>query len=210
MTTTTVRASRREWLVPAGLLLLTVIPMLGGAVRLGDLASTPAVTPENARFVGDPFPVVVHIVAAVVYGVGGALQFAPSLRRRAWHRRAGRLLAPAGLVVALSGLWMTAAYDLPDGLEVVNAMRYLVGAGMAVSIVLGVRAAVRKDFVSHPAWMMRAYALAMGAGTQGVLGVAVAVTTGSTGLDPVTNTLVMGGGWAINVAVAEWIIRRRK
>ncbi|MFN8169605.1 MAG: DUF2306 domain-containing protein [Candidatus Nanopelagicales bacterium] len=43
-----------------------------------------------------------------------ALQFAPTLRRRAWHRRSGRVVAPAGVVAALSGLWMAVYYDLPD------------------------------------------------------------------------------------------------
>jgi hypothetical protein len=34
MTTTVPTASRREWLVPAGLILLAAIPVLAGGVRL--------------------------------------------------------------------------------------------------------------------------------------------------------------------------------
>lgn len=195
--------------MPAGLLLLSVIPALGGSARVAELASDPAVTAENARFVTQPVPVLVHIVCVTVYSMLGAFQFVPSLRRWRWHRLSGRVLAPAGLGVALTGLWMTAFYDLPArDTVVVNGMRYLVGTVMVVSIVLGVRAALRHDFMTHSAWMTRAYALAMGAGTQGVLLGPFAVAGG--GLGPVGNTIGLTAGWVVNAAVAEWVIHRRK
>lgn len=206
---TTRSTSRREWLVPVGLLLLSLVPALGGSVRLAELGSDPVLTAENARFVTQPLPVVVHIVCVTTYSMLGAFQFVPSLRRRRWHRLAGRVLALAGLGVALTGLWMTAFYDLPvKDTVVVNGMRYLVGTAMAVSIVLGVRAALRRDFVTHSAWMTRAYALAMGAGTQALLLGPFTAVAGAPG--PVPNTIGMGLGWAINVAFAEWVIRRRR
>lgn len=201
-------AGRREWLVPAGLLLLSLVPALGGAARVTELASDPVLAAENARFVTQPLPVLIHIVCATVYSVLGAFQFVPSLRRRSWHRLAGRVLAPAGLGVALTGLWMTAFYDLPDkDTVVVNGVRYVVGVMMAVSIVLGVRAALRRDFVAHPAWMMRAYALAMGAGTQALLLGPYLLIVGVP--DPVPVTVLMTAAWVINAAFAEWLIRRR-
>jgi hypothetical protein len=206
---TTKPPSRREWLVPAGLLLLAIIPALGGAVRVSELAADPALTPENARFVTQPIPVLVHIVCVTVYSMLGAFQFVPSLRRRSWHRLAGRVLFPAGLGTALTGLWMTAFYDLPaKDTVVVNGVRYVVGVVMVVALVLGVRAALRRDFVAHRAWMVRAYALAMGAGTQALLlgpYIAVAGTP-----DLVTNTVLMTAAWVINAAFAEWVIRRRR
>ena len=207
--TLTRSARRREWPVPTGLLLLSAVPALAGSVRLTELASDPVVTDANERFVSQPLPVVVHIVCVVTYSMLGAFQFVPSLRRRRWHRLAGRVLAPAGMGVALTGLWMTAFYDLPahDNI-VVNAARYVVGTGMAVSIVLGVRAALRRDFVNHPAWMMRAYALAMGAGTQALLLGPATVIAGS--LSAVAYTTGMVGAWVINVAFVEWLIRRRR
>jgi hypothetical protein len=207
--TTRARAGRNEWLVPAGLLLLTIIPSLGGAVRVTELASDPMVTTENARFVTQPLPVLVHIVCATLYGMLGAFQFVPSLRRRSWHRRVGRVIAVAGLGVALTGLWMTAFYDLPDkDTVVVNGVRYVVGVAMAVSLVLGVLAARRRDFVAHPAWMMRAYALAMGAGTQALLLGPYMLLVDAPA--PVPVTILMTAAWVINAAVAEWVIRRRR
>ncbi|MFI2364221.1 DUF2306 domain-containing protein [Promicromonospora sp. NPDC019610] len=203
------RTRRRAWLVPAGLLLLSVIPAIGGSARLAELASGPVLTEENARFVTQPLPVVVHIVCVTVYSMLGAFQFVPGLRRRRWHRWAGRVLVPAGAGVALTGLWMTAFYDLPvRDTVVVNGMRYLVGTTMLVALVLGVRAALRRDYATHSAWMTRAYALAMGAGTQGLLLGPLVLVTGR--LDPVTNSIGLTAGWVINLAVAEWVIHRRR
>lgn len=206
---TTKLTSRRQWLVPAGLLLLALVPALGGAARVSELAADPVLTADNARFVTQPVPVLVHIVCVTVYSMLGAFQFVPSLRRRSWHRLAGRVLFPAGLGVALTGLWMTAFYDLPDkDTVVVNGVRYVVGVVMVVALVLGVRAALRRDFVTHRAWMMRAYALAMGAGTQALLLGPYVVVAGIPG--PAVNTVLMTAAWVINAAVAEWVIRRRR
>jgi hypothetical protein len=206
---TTKPTGRREWLVPVGLLLLAAVPALAGSVRLTELASDPVVTADNARFVTQPLPVVVHIICVTTYSMLGAFQFVPSLRRRRWHRLAGRVLAPTGLGVALTGLWMTTFYDLPahDNM-VVNGARYVVGTAMAASIVLGVRAALRRDFVNHPAWMMRAYALAMGAGTQALLLGPYTVIVGT--MSTAAYATGMVAAWVINVAFAEWLIRRRR
>jgi hypothetical protein len=130
---------RAQWPVPAGLILLSLFPLLQGSLRLAELAGDGAVTSANERFFTSPAPVVVHIVAVTVYCLLGAFQFVPALRtRRGWHRRAGRILIPAGLLAALSGLWMAAFYVLPpsDG-ELLLAIRLVVGTAMAASIVLG-------------------------------------------------------------------------
>ena len=78
----------------------------------------------------------------------------------------GRLLVPLGLAVALSALWMTQFYPRPHGGDLLYVFRLLAGSGMAASLVLGVTAIARRDIARHRAWMTRAYALALGAGTQ--------------------------------------------
>ena len=189
--------------------LLCAIPLAAGAVRLVTLAAGAEVTPENARFFAAPLPVVLHIVAAAAYIVLGAFQFVPGFRRRrpGWHRRVGRLLVGAGLVAALSGLWMAQFYRLPahDG-ALLYGFRLLFGSLMALSIVLGVAAIRRRELARHRAWMMRGYALGLGAGTQ-VLTLGVGeIVLGPPG--EVARGLLMGAAWAINLAVAEWLIRR--
>lgn len=202
--------TRREWLIAAGLIVLALIPSLAGAVRVGEIATDAPVTPENARFIEMPLPVILHIVGALVYSLVGAFQFLPGLRRRhiGWHRFAGRyLLVPAGLIVALSGLWMTAFYDVPliDGLAL-QISRYLVGVLMAASIVLALVAIARRDIPNHGAWMIRAYALAMGAGTQVLTSAPFAILFGTP--SEFWRLVQMDAGWLINIVVAEVIIRR--
>ena len=89
---------RTGWWVPPALLALAFIPVAGGTGRLIEVLGGPEVLPTDARFAASPIPLVVHIVAAVVYAVLGAFQFSARLRRRhpGWHRRAGRLLVVLG------------------------------------------------------------------------------------------------------------------
>jgi uncharacterized membrane protein len=202
--------TRRGWLIPAGLIALSLVPVLAGGFRVAQLSGGAAVTPDNARFFADPVPVLVHIVGASVYCVLGAFQFAPGLRRRrpGWHRAAGRILVPCGLAAALSGVWMTLAYPLPAHDEgLLTALRLLFGSGMAAALVLGFAAVRRRDIARHRAWMMRAYAIGQGAGTQAVL-----LGLGGALLGPpgeVTRALLMGAAWTLNLAVAELIITRK-
>ena len=209
-TKTPARPVSAGWFVPTGLILLVVIPLTAGAFRLAQLASGAAITPANARFFASPVPVVVHIIAASVFALLGAFQFATGFRRRHrdWHRLAGRLVVAGGLLVGLSGLWMTLFYPRAEGTgDLLYALRLLFGSAMVVSIVLGFAAIRRHDVIGHRAWMTRAYAIGLGAGTQAftqlVAGLIVSQPT------PFSGALAMGAGWVINLAVAEWAIRRR-
>jgi hypothetical protein len=203
---------RREWTIAVGLILLALVPVIAGAVRVGAIASGVPETPDNARFMQVPLPVVLHILCAVVYSIVGAFQFLPRLRRRhtGWHRFAGRyLLVPAGLVVAASGLWMTAYYDTPsidDG--AVAFSRYVVGSLMLACLALGVAAIARREYFAHGSWMMRAYALAMGAGTQVLTSIPPLLIFGEP--DALARLVQMDTGWIINLLVAEWVIARRR
>jgi uncharacterized membrane protein len=189
-------------------MLLSAVPLVSGAVRLKELSGGAEITPANARFFASPLPVVLHIVGAFAYSLLGAVQFVKRLQWRRWHRIAGRFLAPLGLVVGLSGLWMTLFYALPpsDG-KLLCVLRLLFGSGMVASIVLGYAAIRRRDVARHRAWMARAYAIGLGAGTQ-VLTLAVGeLIVGAP--DVFGRALLMGAAWSINLAVAEFSIRRR-
>ncbi len=203
------KAGSAKWLVTV-LLLLSAIPLAAGAYRLTELAGGAKITPSNARFFAVPLPVVLHIVGAFVYALLGAFQFATRFRRLrpGWHRMAGRLLIVVGLMVGLSGLWMNQFYPHPagDG-ELLYIFRLLFGSAMVVSIVLGFGAIRRGDVRGHRAWMIRGYAIGLGAGTQAL----TLMVGGMIGGPPneLSRALLMGAGWVINLAVAEWGIRKR-
>jgi hypothetical protein len=199
---------RGGWLIPTGLILLSLIPVLGGAFRLTDLSGG-TITADNARFFASPIPVIAHIVGATVYCLLGAFQFVPALGgRRAWHRVAGRILIPAGLIAALSGLWMAAFYSFPNGdSTLLLVIRLAFGSAMVACIIFGIVAIKRRDFSAHGAWMTRAYALGVAAGTQAIVFAFWILGVGP--VDSLTDALLMGAAWVINAALAEFVILRR-
>jgi hypothetical protein len=201
--------TRPSWPVPVALLALSFIPLAAGAMRLIQLAGGPAVIPADDRFTGFPVALVVHILGAAVFALVGILQFMPQFRRKhlTWHRRTGRVLAVAGLMVAGSALWLTLGYSPKPGTgDVLYAFRLVFACAMVGAVVLGFRAARAHQIPTHRAWMMRAYAIGLAAGTQVLtepLGGALF------GAGDVRDDLAKGAGWVINLVIAEWAIRRR-
>ena len=197
-----------EWPVPVALIALSFIPLVAGSLRLIQLLGGPEVIPADDRFTGFPAPLVVHILGAAVYAVVGVGQFVPRIRRghRTWHRRAGRVLAASGLLVAVSALWMTIQYAQKPGTgDVLFALRLAFGTAMAVALVLGVSAARARNIPAHRAWMIRAYAIGLAAGTQAFTEPVGAVFFGT---GEVRDDLAKGAGWILNLAIAEWVIRQ--
>jgi len=199
---------RTGWALPVALFALCFVPVASGSLRLVQLAGGPEIMPADDRFLGWPVALVVHIVGAAVFALVGAFQLVPGIRRQhpRWHRRAGRVLAVAGLMVAGSALWLTLFYEAQPGTgPLLFVLRLVVASAMAGCLVTGVVAARRRDFATHRAWMIRAYALAVAAGTQVFTqGFGEAVV----GHGELRGDLLKAAGWVINLAVAEWVIRR--
>lgn len=199
---------QRHWPVPAVLVVLSVIPLSAGALRLIEIVGGPAVLPANERFGRFPVPLVLHIVGATIYALVGIGQFHPRFRRQHldWHRRAGRVLAVAGLLVAVSALWMTLCFDAQPGSgPLLFILRLVFASSMAASLVLGITAVRRHDIAAHRAWMTRAYAIGLAAGTQAFTeGIGEALF----GTSIAAADLAKGAGWIINLAIAEHALRR--
>ncbi len=196
--------------MPFALVALVLIPAIAGSLRLVELSGGPLLLPANPRMTASPAPVFAHITSAIAYATLGAFQFSATLRRRhpAWHRAAGRVVLVLGMAVALSALWMTLFYARQPGTgELAFLFRLAFGSGMASSIILGFAAIRRGDVARHQAWMTRAYALALGAGTQTF---SLGIGHAAFGTSALTTDLSLGAGWAINLAVAEYVIRRHR
>ncbi len=204
-------STRTGRLTLAGLIVLSAVPVLIGLMRLGDLASGGPITPENARFHAAPVPIVIHVLSSAVFAILGAAQFTvgAAARKRAWHRVAGRLVVASGFATATSGLALTLTYpDADFSGPALFAMRLAVGAGMNAFLLLGLRSIMRREFAAHGEWMIRAYALATGAGTQFFTHLPWLFFPSIRG--EAARAFLMGLGWAINVAAAEAIIRRAR
>ncbi len=195
----------RSWPVPLALVALSAIPLTAGTLRLIQLAGGPALFPADPRFVGFPVALVAHIVGAAVFALAGAFQLVPGLRRRhpAYHRRAGRVVA---LAVTGSAFWLTLGYPAQPGTgDLLFVARLVFASAMLAGLVLGFAAIRRRDIATHRAWMVRAYAIGLGAGTQALTG---GVGEALFGTGVVRGDLAKIAGWVINLAVAEWVIRR--
>ena len=199
---------QRGWRAPVALVALAALPVLAGAARLVELAGGPQVIPSDARFTASPLPVVVHIIGAVVYAVLGAFQFATRFRQRrpGWHRAAGRVLVVAGAAVAGSALWLTVFFPpQPGSGPLLFVLRLVFAPAVMAGLGLGVAAIRRGDVAAHRAWMTRTYAIALAAGTQAFTeGIGGALL----GHSPLALDASRGAAWALNLAVAEWVIRR--
>lgn len=206
------RLTKADFKVPALLVVLSLVPTLGGAMRLTNLTGPAAATAEHARFAAAPAPIVIHVLCATLYCVLGAFQFSSAFRARfpGWHRGAGRLLVLCGLLAGASGLWMTVLYRIPADMQgsLLYVVRLAVGSAMVASIVIALSSILRRNVARHEAFMIRAYALGQGAGTQVLVLLPWMLVSGESG--GLTRDLLMTLAWTINVVVAESIIDFRK
>ena len=101
---------------------------------------------------------------------------------------------------------MTLLYSPQPGTgDLLYGVRLVVASAVAAFLVLGFTAIRRRDIPAHRAWMIRAYAVGLGAGTQVFTeGFGEALL----GHGDLTGDLLKTSGWVINLAVAEWVIRR--
>jgi uncharacterized membrane protein len=197
---------RRIWWLSVGLALFGILPGLARlliALAGGDPGATQAPDTGASRLLP-----IVHGASGTLFAVLGAFQFPTALRRghRTWHRRTGRLLVPLGLTAAVSAIWLTLFYPhLHDSGPLLAVFRVAFASALAASIVVALTAIRRRDIARHREWMIRAYALGLGAATQiFTLGFGQAIVG-----DSVTSTaLLTGAAWVINLAIAEWAIRR--
>ena len=104
---------------------------------------------------------------------------------------------------------MAIVYPIPAELQgnLLLGARVLVGASMLVSIVVAVVAAMQRDTVRHNAWMIRAYALGLGAGMQVVVVSSWMLLMGTP--NALQRDLLMSLAWLVNLIVAEILIQRR-
>ena len=161
---------------------------------------------------------VAHVLTAATALLLGVLQLVPRLRaRRGLHRRLGWAFLLVG-VVAFGVTGIPLALTTPDG----NVTRYgiLVPAvGWLVCAAMGWTAIRQRRLAAHRAWMIRTYALTFFAITTRMV-VPVLIVLQMPFQDDrspsavralVASTIPYGQwlGWIINLAVAEYIIRRR-
>ncbi|MGB3242970.1 MAG: DUF2306 domain-containing protein [Sulfitobacter sp.] len=204
------RLRKSEWAVFGVIFVYSFIPAFGGLIRVLELAGGPQIAPENPRALLAPTPIILHTLSSFLFCIVGAVQFLPSIRRRrpAAHRVIGRVIAVAGCMSALTGLWMTHFYVFPEALQGVALywVRVVLGTAMIGLIIWAVIAIRSRNVFQHSASMVRAYAIGQGASTQAVMGIAWIIAVGSEAMGPLRDGLMIFA-WVVNLLAAEIFIR---
>lgn len=151
------------------------------------------------------FLIVHGAVSAIALAIG-PFQFFETLRKKRplLHRVSGRIYLGSILVGGLTGLWL--AFYTPGGLPAHTGFLALAILWL-LSGFLAYRAALRRDFIAHRAWMMRSYALTFAAVTLRIyLGLGVPVA--GLPFDQVYATAAWAS-WALNLVFVEWLLMRK-
>ena len=204
-----IHLTKTEWVVFGIIFVYSFVPAFGGLIRVLELAGGPQIAPENPRALLTPLPIILHILSSFLFCIVGAVQFLPSIRRQrpTAHRVIGRMIAVAGCMSALTGLWMTHFYVFPEALQgaVLYWVRVVLGTAMIGLIIWAVIAIRSRNVFQHGASMVRAYAIGQGASTQAVLGIAWIIAVGSEAIGPLRDGLMIFA-WLLNLLAAEIFI----
>ncbi len=158
----------------------------------------------------DNLPLLVHVAASGLFIVLASLQILPGFRARhkQWHQRAGKIAIAAAIAGALSGLWMSLIHTGISG-PLLYAGRITASSAWAIFVLLGVRELRRRNFKAHGRWMIRAFALALPAGTLAFILLPIVLVIGEEGNDLIFE-IVQVAAWIVHLGVAEYLLRRRR
>jgi uncharacterized membrane protein len=161
----------------------------------------------DRRFADHPRATVLHVLPGALFLLLAPLQFAASLRRRfpRLHRWCGRFLLALGLLTALAGFYF--GLLMPFGGAGETAAIVLFGALFLTALERAFRAIRRGDVARHRAWMIRAFAVALGIATVRLVGAVLDVLLAPAGWPPAAFfVLTLWIGWSLTVVAGElWI-----
>ena len=205
--TTLTRILTKPFVVPAALLLGTLLTILLALVQVVQIPLG-ALPEDSMRLNATPVWHFMHVLGGATFGILGPLQFGRVLMRRygRLHRVMGRVFVAAGAMIALSSLSLL--WHFPDTYSVaVNVGRLLFGIALGVALAIAMQAIRERDFIRHRNWMIRAYAIGMGATAVTMLFFPIYAITGEppTGL---AADIIFLGSWTACVVFAEGLVRR--
>lgn len=197
----------RPFVVPAALYfgtLLTIVLALVQAVQI-PLGALPE---DSLRLTAAPVWHFMHVLGGATFGILGPIQFGRVLMRKygRLHRVMGRVFVAAGAMISLSSLSLL--WHFPDAYSVaVNSGRLLFGIALGAALVMAMLAIRKRDFARHRNWMIRAYAIGMGATAVTMVFFPIYAITGEapTGL---VSDIIFLGSWTACIAFTEALVRR--
>lgn len=201
------------WIPPALWLLgsLAILSALyriyvtGEAVVTGVMPTDPA----DLHYVKHAALTGMHVIPGLIFLLLGPLQFIASIRARwpRFHRWSGRLFIVSGLFLAVSAIIINIVFP-PFGGWFKSLAVYIFSAAQIITLVIALRAILRRDVVRHRAWMIRAFAIGLAISTMRIFFIPAYLLFGVP--SDFTVGLGMWVGFVVNIVVAEWILWRER
>ncbi len=193
--------------VPVALYVGTLLTILLALVQVVQIPLG-ALPEDSLRLTATPVWHFMHVLGGAAFGILGPIQFSRVLMRRfgRLHRVMGRVFVVAGAMISLSAL--TLLWHFPDTYSAaMNRGRLLFGIALGGALALAMQAIRQREFIRHRNWMIRAYAIGMGATAVTTVFFPIYMITGEppTGL---VADIVFLGSWAACVVFAEVLVRR--
>ena len=167
-----------------------------------------ALTEDSRHLSGAPVWHFMHVLGGATFGILGPIQFSRALMRKygLLHRVMGRMFVAAGAMISLSSLGLL--WHFPDTYSVaVSSGRLLFGIALGVALAIAMQAIRKRDFTRHRNWMIRAYAIGIGATAVSMVFFPIYAITGEPPMG-LASDIVFLGSWTACVAFAEGLVRR--
>jgi uncharacterized membrane protein len=165
--------------------------------------------PDDLHYVKHALLISLHIVPGLLFLLLGPLQFISSLRAL-WpklHRWSGRVFIVSGLITAVTAIVINTVFPPVGGLLKSLAV-YIFSVALAISLIVALRAILRRDITRHRAWMIRAFAIGLSISTMRIFFIPAYMLFGI----PSNFTIALGMwiGFIVNILVAEIILWRER
>lgn len=163
---------------------------------------------DSIRLAAAPYSLFAHTVAGATFGLIGPLQFGRVLARKfgQLHRIMGRIFVVAGAFLSLSSLSLF--WQFPDGATAfVSSARLVFGIALGVALIKAMAAIRARDIPRHRDWMIRAYAVGMGAAMVSIVFIPIYIITGTPPMG-ITSDIAFVGSWLACIGFAEWVVYR--
>ncbi len=193
--------------VPVALYLGTLLTVLLALVQVVQIPLD-ALPEDSQRLGAAPVWHFMHVLGGATFGILGPIQFGRALMPRygLLHRIVGRVFVAAGVMISLSSLGLL--WRFPDTYSVaMNSGRLLFGIGLGVALAIAMHSIYKRDFTRHRNWMIRAYAIGIGATAVTMVFFPIYLITGAPpkGL---ASDIVFLGAWTACIVFAEGLVRR--
>ena len=193
--------------MPAALLLGTLLAIVLALVQAVQIPLG-ALPEDSRRLTAAPVWHFMHVLGGATFGILGPLQFGRVLMGRygRLHRIMGRAFVAAGAMISLSSLGLF--WTFPGAYSVaVSGGRLLFGIALGVALAIAMQAIRQRDLARHRDWMIRAYAIGIGATAVTTVFLPIYAITGEPPTGLVADVVFLGS-WTACVVFAEGVVRR--